>query len=171
MQLYTSQLPAVQGTYVPCVLLIRTCCTCTLLVAVAQLLPLLPPLLPPPGQLVHQRPLLLLIEYPTQLYICAALPFSFSNTSFLYIVFYFHLQCQVTSSPRLYVLFRTACLASSQSLAYLLWVCVAGWCGAFHLTKWFPSIFLYFTLALFFLLLLFLLAFYIFSFFLYRLRP
>jgi len=26
------------------------------------------------------------------------------------------------------------CLASSQSLAYLLWVCVAEWCGAYHLT-------------------------------------
>ena len=35
-----------------------------MLIAVARPLPLLPPLLPLPGQLVHERPLLLLIEPP-----------------------------------------------------------------------------------------------------------
>ena len=54
--------------YVPCVLMICTYCTCVMLVAVAWPLPLLPPLLHLPTQLVHERPLLLLIKYPLAIY-------------------------------------------------------------------------------------------------------
>ena len=64
MQLSTICLSDVLGKYVLYVLLMCTCYTCALPVAVARLLPPLPPLLPPPGQLAHERPLLLLIEHP-----------------------------------------------------------------------------------------------------------
>ena len=50
--------------YVHCVLLIYIYCTCVVLAAVARPLYLLPPLLTLFGQLVHERPLLLLIKYP-----------------------------------------------------------------------------------------------------------
>ena len=91
IQLSTGQLPAVQDTYVYYVLLIRTCCTLVLHIAVARPLPLLPPLLPLPRQQMHKRPLLYLIVPLPQLYRCASIPSSFSNTSFLSIASYFYL--------------------------------------------------------------------------------
>ena len=63
MQLSTIYLSDVLGKYVLYVLLMCTCYTCALPVAVAQPLPLLPPLLPPSGQLVHEIALLLLIKH------------------------------------------------------------------------------------------------------------
>ena len=87
VQLSTVQLPDVLGTYMLCVLSICICCTCVVLIAVARPLPLLQPPYAQFGQLVHERPLLLLIEHPPQLYTCAQLPFFFFSAGFLYVVF------------------------------------------------------------------------------------
>ena len=87
--LSTTQLPTIQGTYMHYTLLNSIYYTYVVHAAVAWSLPLLPPLLPLPAQLIYKRPLLLLIEHLLQLYTCASLHSSISSANFLYIASYF----------------------------------------------------------------------------------
>jgi hypothetical protein len=72
--------------------MIHTSYTLVVLAAVARLALLLPPLLPPLGQLVQEKPLLLLIEHPPSVHIYVSLLSFVFGVDFLYAASHFQLQ-------------------------------------------------------------------------------